>query len=64
MKSVATCLAVAAGLASASVTKRSVPEVTVKGNAFYAGNDRFYIRGVDYQPGKPILAYSYTLRRP
>lgn len=21
--------------------------------AFFAGNDRFYIRGVDYQPGKP-----------
>lgn len=25
--------------------------VEVKGNAFFAGNDRFYIRGVDYQPG-------------
>ncbi|KZF23596.1 glycoside hydrolase family 72 protein [Xylona heveae TC161] len=25
--------------------------VSVKGNAFFAGNDRFYIRGVDYQPG-------------
>ncbi|TKA80755.1 hypothetical protein B0A55_02695 [Friedmanniomyces simplex] len=29
----------------------SLPTVTVKGNAFFAGNDRFYIRGVDYQPG-------------
>ncbi|KAK5745692.1 1,3-beta-glucanosyltransferase [Elasticomyces elasticus] len=29
----------------------SVPTVTVKGNAFFAGEDRFYIRGVDYQPG-------------
>ncbi|KAF2222401.1 1,3-beta-glucanosyltransferase gel1 [Elsinoe ampelina] len=29
----------------------SVPVVTVRGNAFYRGNDRFYIRGLDYQPG-------------
>lgn len=25
--------------------------ITVTGNAFYQGSDRFYIRGVDYQPG-------------
>ncbi|KAF2179827.1 glycoside hydrolase family 72 protein [Zopfia rhizophila CBS 207.26] len=25
--------------------------VTTKGNAFYTGNERFYIRGVAYQPG-------------
>lgn len=31
--------------------KGSLTPVTVKGNAFYAGNDRFYIRGVAYQPG-------------
>ncbi|TKA22583.1 hypothetical protein B0A50_08153 [Salinomyces thailandicus] len=29
----------------------STPAVTVKGNAFFAGDERFYIRGVDYQPG-------------
>ncbi|KAL9124394.1 MAG: hypothetical protein Q9217_006270 [Psora testacea] len=29
----------------------SLPPVTVKGNAFFAGSDRFYVRGVDYQPG-------------
>ena len=58
MKSFATAIAVAAGLASASITKQSVPEVTTKGNAFYAGNDRFYIRGVDYQPGKAIVIYN------
>lgn len=29
----------------------SLPAVTVKGNAFYAGDSRFFIRGVDYQPG-------------
>jgi hypothetical protein len=25
--------------------------ITVKGNAFFQGTNRFYIRGVDYQPG-------------
>ncbi|RDW88963.1 putative GEL1 protein-1 [Coleophoma cylindrospora] len=25
--------------------------ITITGNAFYNGTDRFYIRGVDYQPG-------------
>lgn len=34
-----------------SASSSSLPTVTVKGNAFFAGNDRFYIRGVDYQPG-------------
>ncbi|EXJ83244.1 1,3-beta-glucanosyltransferase gel1 [Capronia coronata CBS 617.96] len=43
----------AAGAASAAVVKRAsgVTPVSVKGNAFFAGDDRFYIRGVDYQPG-------------
>ncbi|KIV84134.1 1,3-beta-glucanosyltransferase gel1 [Exophiala sideris] len=39
-------LALSAATASASLTA-----VTVKGNAFFAGSNRFYIRGVDYQPG-------------
>ncbi|KAM3066798.1 1,3-beta-glucanosyltransferase [Clarireedia jacksonii] len=29
----------------------SLPAVTTKGNAFFVGDKRFYIRGVDYQPG-------------
>ena len=29
----------------------SLTSVTVQGNAFFNGSDRFYIRGVDYQPG-------------
>ncbi|KAK6582882.1 hypothetical protein PZA11_005290 [Diplocarpon coronariae] len=29
----------------------SLPAITVKGNAFFSGTSRFYIRGVDYQPG-------------
>lgn len=54
MKNAIYLAAVSAALASAGITslqKRSVPQVTVKGNAFYAGNDRFFIRGIDYQPG-------------
>jgi 1,3-beta-glucanosyltransferase GAS5 len=36
---------------TATLTKRAIQPVTVKGNAFFAGDQRFYIRGVDYQPG-------------
>lgn len=36
---------------AASQSKSKVKPVTVKGNAFFAGDERFYIRGVDYQPG-------------
>jgi 1,3-beta-glucanosyltransferase GAS5 len=28
-----------------------LPPVTVKGNAFWTGDTRFYVRGVAYQPG-------------
>ncbi|CAG8936470.1 unnamed protein product [Penicillium salamii] len=28
-----------------------ITPIKVKGNAFFKGDDRFYIRGVDYQPG-------------
>jgi hypothetical protein len=31
--------------------KGKLPAVTVKGNAFFANNERFYVRGVAYQPG-------------
>lgn len=55
MKSVLASLAVLAVGASAAATpglkKRSVTPITVKGNAFFQGDNRFYIRGVDYQPG-------------
>ncbi|EXJ77112.1 1,3-beta-glucanosyltransferase gel1 [Capronia epimyces CBS 606.96] len=48
-----TALALSAGAAAAATVKRAsgVTPITVKGNAFFAGNSRFYIRGVDYQPG-------------
>ncbi|KAI0974039.1 glycoside hydrolase family 72 protein [Xylaria arbuscula] len=29
----------------------SLPTVTASGNAFWTGKDRFYVRGIDYQPG-------------
>lgn len=29
----------------------SLPTVTASGNAFWTGSDRFYMRGIDYQPG-------------
>ncbi|KAJ9141643.1 1,3-beta-glucanosyltransferase [Pleurostoma richardsiae] len=31
--------------------RSSLPTVTASGNAFWAGSDRFYVRGIDYQPG-------------
>ncbi|KAH7395957.1 glycoside hydrolase family 72 protein [Cadophora sp. MPI-SDFR-AT-0126] len=56
---------VAAALAAASVVSAlpspteelvarassGLTAITVKGNAFFSGNSRFYMRGVDYQPG-------------
>ncbi|EGP92403.1 unnamed protein product [Zymoseptoria tritici ST99CH_1A5] len=41
---------VAANKASSS-SSGSLQAVEVRGNAFFAGDNRFYIRGVDYQPG-------------
>ncbi|EWC44160.1 hypothetical protein DRE_06985 [Drechslerella stenobrocha 248] len=41
-----------AGLASVAVlVSADLTPITIRGNAFYAGNNRFYVRGVDYQPG-------------
>lgn len=54
---VATTLAlgVASALAAPSSTtvqaRDDVTPISVKGNAFFKGDERFYIRGVDYQPG-------------
>ncbi|KAF5101178.1 hypothetical protein D0Z03_000652 [Geotrichum reessii] len=50
-----------------SVTAALTP-IEVKGNAFYAGKDRFFIRGVDYLPGgasdfKDPLADPKTCKR-
>jgi len=32
-------------------TALAIDKISVKGNAFFAGDKRFYVRGVDYQPG-------------
>ncbi|KAF4511868.1 hypothetical protein G6O67_001072 [Ophiocordyceps sinensis] len=51
---------VALGAVSASPTatekeppskRATLPTVTASGNAFWAGKERFYLRGIDYQPG-------------
>ncbi|KAI6712697.1 hypothetical protein PZA11_005324 [Diplocarpon coronariae] len=42
--------AVVASLAAAAFAA-DLPIVSVKGNAFFAGDKRFYVRGVAYQPG-------------
>lgn len=34
-----------------AAVKASLNPITVSGNAFFNGSDRFYVRGVDYQPG-------------
>lgn len=39
----------------------NTPQVTVKGNAFFAGSTRFYVRGVDYQPGRLPTRENTTL---
>ncbi|KAF2102736.1 1,3-beta-glucanosyltransferase [Rhizodiscina lignyota] len=44
-----TAAAIVVGSLAAAASALS--PVTVKGNAFFAGSKRFYVRGVDYQPG-------------
>ncbi|RDW62596.1 1,3-beta-glucanosyltransferase-2 [Coleophoma crateriformis] len=36
---------------ASSTGSSTLPTITTKGNAFWNGDSRFYIRGVDYQPG-------------
>lgn len=38
-------------VAALASTASALTSITTKGNAFFKGNDRFFIRGVDYQPG-------------
>ncbi|PYI17009.1 glycolipid-anchored surface protein 5 precursor [Aspergillus japonicus CBS 114.51] len=51
---IATAITLGASTALAAPNLKArddVTPITVKGNAFFKGDDRFYIRGVDYQPG-------------
>lgn len=45
----------ASGAVNAGVAKNSkratVTPITTKGNAFFKGDERFYVRGIAYQPG-------------
>lgn len=43
--------AFASVVARQSSSKGNLTPVTVRGNAFFAGDERFYVRGVAYQPG-------------
>jgi Glucanosyltransferase len=45
---------------TATISNANTPPITVKGNAFFANNQRFYIRGVDYQPGWLPLSFNST----
>jgi hypothetical protein len=49
LSAVAAATAVNAGPTRARATE--LEPITVKGNAFFQGDKRFYVRGVDYQPG-------------
>ncbi|KAF2994231.1 beta-glucanosyltransferase [Neopestalotiopsis sp. 37M] len=60
MKSFALLTLAAASIVSATPTRTeqelpkradSLPTVTASGKAFWTGSDRFYMRGIDYQPG-------------
>jgi hypothetical protein len=55
MHTVLASLAIAVSMAAAApqqLAARDGPTpITVKGNAFFQGDERFYVRGVDYQPG-------------
>jgi len=54
---VATCALFSSAIAGTvsrranTISNANTPPVSVKGNAFFTSQGRFYIRGVDYQPG-------------
>jgi hypothetical protein len=63
MKSFAVFAVIGAAVTPAfAQTKGKLPAVSVKGNAFFAGDTRFYIRGVAYQPG--LFAHQYLTFKP
>ncbi|KAL9108204.1 MAG: hypothetical protein Q9227_006941 [Pyrenula ochraceoflavens] len=51
MKTTIIAALASSALAAVAPVKRDTQVVTVQGNAFFAGGKRFYMRGVDYQPG-------------
>ena len=51
MKTFAVATAIGALMAPVLAAKGNLKPVEVKGNAFWRGDERFYVRGVAYQPG-------------
>ena len=63
----ATALSLGATLVQAAPAEKrdnKVTPITVKGNAFFKGDDRFYMRGVDYQPGGSSKLYVSHVQQP
>lgn len=59
MKGISSILpaAMAVGAGLLLTASAALPPVSTNGTAFFAGGQRFYIRGVDYQPGKAANAH-------
>jgi len=51
MKSYVLLAVLGAASSAFAQSKGKLPPITVKGNAFFANDQRFYVRGVAYQPG-------------
>jgi hypothetical protein len=47
--------------ATTTISNPNTPPVTVKGNAFFVNNQRFYVRGVDYQPGWSLSSFGSVI---
>lgn len=56
MKSFAVLAALSAVIAPV-LAKGNLPPVSVRGNAFFANGQRFYMRGVAYQPGEFLMSF-------
>lgn len=54
-QSILAASAFVASTIAATISNSKTPPITTKNNAFYAGGKRFYIRGVDYQPGQSLF---------
>lgn len=53
LASLATTVALVAAMPQNLQVRDGITPAVIKGNAFFVGDNRFYLRGVDYQPGAP-----------
>ncbi|EEA27316.1 1,3-beta-glucanosyltransferase [Talaromyces marneffei ATCC 18224] len=51
LASLATTVALVAAMPQNLQVRDGITPAVIKGNAFFVGDNRFYLRGVDYQPG-------------